>query len=43
MCGEVYFVDEYTFEKVNDALREGFDNPFVCADCRDEFDEAAYL
>ena len=29
MCGEVFFVDELTFEKVSEALREGFDNPFV--------------
>jgi len=43
MCGEVFFVDELTFEKVSEALREGFDNPFVCDDCRGEFDEAAYL
>lgn len=42
MCGEVYFVDELTFEKVGHALREGFDNPFVCDECRGEADEAAY-
>ena len=43
MCGEVFFVDEITFERVSEALREGFDNPFVCADCRDELGETAYL
>ena len=43
MCGEVYFVDEITFDKVSQALREGFDNPFVCDDCRDELGESAYL
>jgi hypothetical protein len=42
MCGEVFFVDEITFEKVSAALREGFDNPFVCDDCRDELGEIAY-
>lgn len=42
MCGEVFFVDEITFEKVSDALREGFDNPFVCDECRGEIDELAY-
>ena len=42
MCGEMFFVDEIMFEKVNDAIREGFDNPFVCANCRDELDELAY-
>lgn len=42
MCGEVFFVDEVTFEKVSHAFREGFDNPFVCDDCRNELDEPAY-
>lgn len=42
MCGEVFFVDEITFEKVSHALREGFDNPFVCEDCLGEIDEPAY-
>jgi len=42
MCGEQFFVDEITFEKVNHAVREGFDNPFICDDCRDELGELAY-
>ena len=42
MCGEVFFVNEITFEKVSAALREGFDNPFICDDCRDELGEVAY-
>jgi hypothetical protein len=43
MCGEVYFVDEIIFDQVAKALREGFENPFVCDDCRGELDELAYL
>jgi hypothetical protein len=42
MCGEVFFVDEITFEIISDAFREGFDNPFVCDDCRDEPGEISY-
>ena len=42
MCGEVFFVNELTFEKISAALREGFENPFVCNDCRDELGESAY-
>ena len=42
MCGEVFFVDEITFEKISLALREGFDNPFICDDCQDELGETAY-
>lgn len=43
MCGEQFFVDEITFEKVSHAIREGFDNPFVCEDCREELGETAYF
>ena len=39
MCGEVFFVNEMTFEKISDALREGFENPFICDDCREEQEE----
>lgn len=42
MCGEVFFVDELTGEKVRRALSEGFDNPFVCEDCGDAGDAAYY-
>jgi predicted SprT family Zn-dependent metalloprotease len=42
MCGEQFFVDEATSEKISHAIREGFDNPFVCEDCRGEMDELAY-
>lgn len=42
MCGERFFVDEATFSKVNRALSNGFDNPFVCDDCSEELGEAAY-
>jgi len=31
-----------TFEKVSHTLREGFDNPFLCENCRDELGEFAY-
>jgi len=43
MCGEVFFVDEIIFDQIAKALREGFENPFVCDDCRGELDELAYL
>lgn len=43
MCGEVFFVDELMYEKVRQSLDEGFDNPFLCTDCRDELGDEAYL
>ena len=42
MCGEVYFVNSETLYGVNTAVKEGLDNPFLCADCEEEYDELAY-
>jgi hypothetical protein len=42
MCGGVYFVDQATAERVHEAVRQGFDNPFRCEDCEEEYDEMAY-
>lgn len=42
MCGEVYFVSSETLEGVNTAVRAGLDNPFMCGDCEEEYDELAY-
>lgn len=42
MCGEIYFVDSETHEGVNTAVQEGLDNPFLCDDCEQEYDELAH-
>ena len=42
MCGGLFYVDEATAEAVRVATEAGLDNPFMCADCRDEYDELAY-
>ncbi len=42
MCGEVFFADEIIFDRVAQAIREGFENPFICDDCRSESDALAY-
>jgi hypothetical protein len=42
MCGGLFYVDEATATAVDFASRAGLDNPFMCADCRDEYDEFAY-
>lgn len=39
MCGEAFYVDRPTFDAVAEAIREGLDNPFLCADCETEYDE----
>lgn len=42
MCGNVYFVDQSTADRVREAVEQGLDNPFRCEDCEEEYDEMAY-
>lgn len=42
MCGEVFYVDEATARSIAVAVETGLDNPFMCKDCQDEYDELAY-
>lgn len=42
MCGGLFYVDEATARSIAVAVETGLDNPFMCKDCRDEYDELAY-
>jgi hypothetical protein len=42
MCGDLYFVDQSTADRVRAAIRQGLDNPFRCGECEEEYDEMAY-
>ena len=42
VCGDLSFVDEETFRRVTRAIEEGLDNPFMCGDCEDEYDDLAH-
>ena len=42
MCGESYFVDDLVFENVNKVSEETLENPFLCQECVELYDEAAY-
>ena len=42
MCGVIRFVDEATLRSICAASELGLDNPFRCADCKEEYDELAY-
>lgn len=37
MCGEIYYVDEDTFQMAMVAVQKGLDNPFCCDDCSEGF------
>lgn len=42
MCGEKVFVDDLIFDDVNRAIEETAENPFLCEDCLNEYEEMAH-
>lgn len=43
MCGENVFVNDMIFDEVTKIIEETSENPFLCVECIEEFEEAAYL
>lgn len=41
-CAKVFYADAATYESIVRAIEQGLDNPFMCEDCRQEYDELAY-
>lgn len=41
LCNGAYFVNEEVKDQVARAVEKGLDNPFVCIDCRQEYEELA--
>ncbi len=41
-CAKVFYADTATYEGIVRAIEQGLDNPFICEDCRQEYDELAY-
>lgn len=42
MCGENIYVDDLIFDDVNKIVEETLENPFLCEDCLDEYEEMAH-
>jgi hypothetical protein len=42
MCGGIYYVDEETAGRIGTAVEKGLDNPFVCEECEQEYEERAH-
>ncbi|MFL6333940.1 MAG: hypothetical protein ACJ754_11560 [Pyrinomonadaceae bacterium] len=42
MCGGIYYVDEETSERIGTAVEKGLDNPFVCEESEQEYEERAH-
>ena len=41
MCRRTWYVSPETNEAINRAIDGGLDNPFLCDDCREEYEELA--
>ncbi|CAN5354354.1 hypothetical protein BH10ACI3_BH10ACI3_13990 [soil metagenome] len=42
MCFETFYTDEATFDNLCKAIEEGIENPFLCGDCQEEYEELAH-
>lgn len=41
-CGDLYFVDDLSFQTAMNAMELGIENPFCCDDCESEREEIAH-
>ncbi len=39
VCGEMFFVDDISFEEISKTVEETLENPFICEDCRQEYEQ----
>jgi ribosomal protein S27AE len=42
LCGDRVFVDDFIFADVSRAIEKTSENPFLCEDCLDEYEEMAH-
>ena len=43
MCGDMLYVNSIVFDDVSRAIEKTSDNPFLCEECVEEYEEAAHL
>ena len=42
LCGAAFFVDDMLYETLIRVIGETLENPFICEDCLDEYEELAH-
>jgi hypothetical protein len=40
-CNKTFYTDKETFESFSRSVEQGLDNPFLCDECREEYEELA--
>ena len=41
-CGDKLYVDKDLFRRINNAIEEGTDNPLMCEDCENSYEELGH-
>ena len=42
MCARPVYVNDRTYRYVNEGMKSGLDNPFLCENCEEQYDDLAY-
>jgi hypothetical protein len=42
VCCKMFYADQETYESISRAVEQGLDNPYLCEDCRQEYEEMAF-
>jgi len=41
VCLKTFYADKETFESLNRAIEQALDNPFLCYECQQDYEESA--
>ena len=41
-CAKTLYADKETSERIFRSIKQGLDNPFICEDCQEEYEEMAH-
>ena len=42
MCSRPMYVDQATYDSAANTMKDGFENPFLCEICENEYDDLTY-
>ncbi len=41
-CGDIVFADDFVFKDVSRAIEQTSENPFLCEDCLNDYDDVSH-
>lgn len=42
VCCRTFYADKETYESISRAVEQALDNPFICGECQQEYEDLAY-